>query len=169
VLARRVDAANFLEEILDAAPSLSTLTERGRLVPALAHAVTREVFVHDFRLMYEVSRDLEVQARLRSPDDPSGHLRETLRNPFVVSALQVSQVVGRDSLPLKAAGFRWIPWPVAKVWLRIQAAFTARNPFRLAATQAAHRHSRPLAATQAVRRHSRPLAASRAARCPSQA
>jgi plasmid stabilization system protein ParE len=57
VLARRLDAANFLEDILDAAASLSTLSERGRLVPEIADAVTREIFVRDFRLMYEVSRD----------------------------------------------------------------------------------------------------------------
>jgi plasmid stabilization system protein ParE len=56
-LARRVDPANFLEDILDAATSLSTLSERGRLVPEIDDAVTREIFVHDFRLMYEVSRD----------------------------------------------------------------------------------------------------------------
>jgi len=56
-LARRTDAANLLEEILDAAASLSTLSERGRLVPELDDAITREIFVHDFRLMYEVSRN----------------------------------------------------------------------------------------------------------------
>jgi plasmid stabilization system protein ParE len=56
-LARRADAATLLEAILDAAASLSTLSERGRLVPEIGDAVTREIFVHDFRLMYEVSRD----------------------------------------------------------------------------------------------------------------
>jgi len=45
----------LLEEVLDAAESLSTLSERGRLVPELDDAVTREIFVRDFRLMYEVS------------------------------------------------------------------------------------------------------------------
>jgi plasmid stabilization system protein ParE len=50
-LARRVDAASLLEEILDAAASLSTLSERGRLVPEIDDDVTREIFVHDFRLM----------------------------------------------------------------------------------------------------------------------
>ena len=52
-LARREDAAALLEEVLDAAASLSTLSERGRLVPELDD--TREIFVRDFRLMYEVS------------------------------------------------------------------------------------------------------------------
>ena len=56
-LARRADATNLLEDILDAAASLSTLSERGRLVPEIGDAVTREIFVRDFRLMYEVSRE----------------------------------------------------------------------------------------------------------------
>jgi plasmid stabilization system protein ParE len=56
-LSRRADAANLLEDILNAAASLSTLSERGRLVPELDDAVTREIFVRNFRLMYEVSRD----------------------------------------------------------------------------------------------------------------
>jgi plasmid stabilization system protein ParE len=54
-LERREDAARLLEEVLDAAESLSTLSERGRLVPELEDAVTREISVRDFRLMYEVS------------------------------------------------------------------------------------------------------------------
>ena len=54
-LEHRDDAARLLEEVLDAAESLSTLSERGRLVPELDDAVTREIFVRDFRLMYEVS------------------------------------------------------------------------------------------------------------------
>ena len=54
-LERREDAARLLEEVLEAAESLSTLSERGRLVPELDDAVTREIFVRDFRLMYEVS------------------------------------------------------------------------------------------------------------------
>ena len=54
-LARREDAAALLEDVLDAAASLSTLSERGRLVPELDDAMTREIFVRDFRLMYEVS------------------------------------------------------------------------------------------------------------------
>jgi len=47
----------LLADILDAAASLSTLSERGRLVPELDGAITREIFVGDFRLMYEVARD----------------------------------------------------------------------------------------------------------------
>jgi plasmid stabilization system protein ParE len=57
VLARCTDAANLLEAFLNAAASLSTLSERGRLVPEIEGTGTREIFVHDFRLMYEVSRE----------------------------------------------------------------------------------------------------------------
>jgi hypothetical protein len=42
-------------------------------------------------------------------------------NPFVVGALQASQVLGPDRNPLGTVGGRWIPWPVAKVWQRIRA------------------------------------------------
>jgi len=56
-LARRADPARLLEEILDAAASLSTLSERGRWVPELDDRTTREIFVRDFRLMYEVWND----------------------------------------------------------------------------------------------------------------
>lgn len=55
VLARREDAAGLLEAVLEAAESLATLSDRGRLVPELDDAITREIFVRDFRLMYEVS------------------------------------------------------------------------------------------------------------------
>jgi plasmid stabilization system protein ParE len=54
-LADREDPAALLDDVLEAADSLSTLSERGRLVPELDDAVTRELFVRDFRLMYEVS------------------------------------------------------------------------------------------------------------------
>ena len=57
VLAQRDDAPELLEAVLAAAESLSTLSERGRLVPELDDAVTREIFVRDFRLMYEVSSE----------------------------------------------------------------------------------------------------------------
>lgn len=55
VLAQRDDASGLLEAVLDAADSLSTFSHRGRLAPELDDAVTRELFVRDFRLMYEVS------------------------------------------------------------------------------------------------------------------
>jgi hypothetical protein len=47
---------------------------------------------------------------------PAGRLRETIRNPLVVSALQASQELGHDKIPLRAAGVRWIPSALAKLW-----------------------------------------------------
>jgi len=54
-LAQREEPSTLLEAVLEAAESLSTLSDRGRLVPELDDAVTREIFVRDFRLMYEAS------------------------------------------------------------------------------------------------------------------
>lgn len=39
---------------LNAAASLETLGERGRVVPELKDPSTREVFIHSFRLLYRV-------------------------------------------------------------------------------------------------------------------
>ena len=55
MLAQREDPIALLETVLEAAESLATLSDRGRLVPELDDGVTREIFVRDFRLMYEVS------------------------------------------------------------------------------------------------------------------
>jgi hypothetical protein len=44
-LAQREDPATLLDAVLVAAESLSTLSDRGRLVPELDDAVTREIFV----------------------------------------------------------------------------------------------------------------------------
>jgi toxin ParE1/3/4 len=45
------------DEVMAKAASLATLSERGRLVPELHDQRTREVFVRDYRLMYEVRDD----------------------------------------------------------------------------------------------------------------
>lgn len=55
VLAERQNPSALLEAVLEAADSLESLSERGRLVPELDDAITREIFVKDFRLLYEVS------------------------------------------------------------------------------------------------------------------
>ncbi|MDB4954643.1 MAG: uncharacterized protein JWO36_2212 [Myxococcales bacterium] len=57
VLASRDNPGRLLEAVLDAAESLSTFSDRGRVVPELDDPVTREIFVSDFRLMYEVSTE----------------------------------------------------------------------------------------------------------------
>ena len=47
-------ARRVLEEVLTAARSLETLSERGRIVPELEDSSVREVFVYRYRLMYRV-------------------------------------------------------------------------------------------------------------------
>ena len=48
-------ACAVLEQALAAADSLATLSERGRMVPELDDPMIREVFVHGYRLIYEVT------------------------------------------------------------------------------------------------------------------
>ena len=50
-------ARQVLSEALQAAVSLSTLSERGRVVPELSDPSVREIFVHRYRLMYRVSEE----------------------------------------------------------------------------------------------------------------
>jgi plasmid stabilization system protein ParE len=45
------------EHVMVAAASLATLSERGRLVPELRDQRTREIFVREYRVMYEVHDD----------------------------------------------------------------------------------------------------------------
>lgn len=47
-------AVNLVERALNAAESLSTLSERGRIVPELNDPTVRETFVYRYRLVYEV-------------------------------------------------------------------------------------------------------------------
>jgi toxin ParE1/3/4 len=51
-------AQRLLEQALNAASSLETLAERGRVVPERGDPQIREIFVHRYRLMYRVSDDL---------------------------------------------------------------------------------------------------------------
>lgn len=53
-------AIRLLDAALDAAASLGTLSERGRLVPELRESGVREIFVQTYRLMYE-ARPVEVR------------------------------------------------------------------------------------------------------------
>ena len=48
-------AVNIIEGALDAAESLGTLSERGRLVPELDDPTIRETFVYKYRLLYQVA------------------------------------------------------------------------------------------------------------------
>lgn len=50
-------ARSVLGETLVAAADLAIMSRRGRVVPELGDPRVREVFVHKYRLMYEVTAD----------------------------------------------------------------------------------------------------------------
>jgi plasmid stabilization system protein ParE len=50
-------AIQVLTRALETADSLSNLAERGRVVPEVADATLRELFVYDYRLLYRVAED----------------------------------------------------------------------------------------------------------------
>ena len=50
----RADALRVLSSALEAARSLSTMAERGRVVPELNDPAVRELFVFRYRLMYHI-------------------------------------------------------------------------------------------------------------------
>jgi toxin ParE1/3/4 len=56
----RLAAERLLIQALEAASSLDTSSERGRVVPELEEPTVRELFVQRYRLLYQVTRD-EVQ------------------------------------------------------------------------------------------------------------
>ena len=47
-------ALAFLEKVHSKADSLSTLSERGRVVPELADPNVHELLIHNYRLLYEI-------------------------------------------------------------------------------------------------------------------
>lgn len=51
-------AKSFVEEIRDAAASLAELGERGRVVPEFDNAAIRELFVRNYRLIYQLTGDV---------------------------------------------------------------------------------------------------------------
>lgn len=53
-------AERFARDVDRAAASLAYLSERGRYVPELLGTGTREIFVHRYRLMYQVRGGLVV-------------------------------------------------------------------------------------------------------------
>ncbi len=50
----RFYAASFVRETRDAARSLSTLAERGRVVPEMGNPTIRELLLGNYRLVYRV-------------------------------------------------------------------------------------------------------------------
>lgn len=70
-------AIRVLTRALEAADSLSTLAERGRIVPEIGEPTLRELFVHDYRLLYRVREDrVVIQAFLHGARDFSRWRRE---------------------------------------------------------------------------------------------
>lgn len=66
----RANALRVLESALEAARHLSTLAERGRVVPELNDPAVREVFVLRCRLMYRIGPDrVEVTAFVHGARD----------------------------------------------------------------------------------------------------
>lgn len=70
-------AVRVLTRALEVADSLSTLAERGRIVPEIGEPTFREVFVYDFRLLYRVGEDrVVIRAFLHGARDFSRWRRE---------------------------------------------------------------------------------------------
>jgi toxin ParE1/3/4 len=66
----RGQAVRVLEAVLDAASSLGTLAERGRVVPEFNDVAKRELFVFRYRLIYQLSEDqVVIQAFLHGSRD----------------------------------------------------------------------------------------------------
>jgi plasmid stabilization system protein ParE len=53
----RQAAGHVLEAALEAAASLATLSERGRVVPEINNSAIREILVFRYRLMYRVESE----------------------------------------------------------------------------------------------------------------
>lgn len=56
----RESALRVLTRALETAASLSTLPERGRVVPELSDPAIRELFVHRYRLLYRIFDEVVV-------------------------------------------------------------------------------------------------------------
>lgn len=70
-------AVRVLEGAVDAAASLSILSERGRVVPEVGDAALRQLLVYDYRLIYRVHSDrVVIRAFLHGARDFSKWRRE---------------------------------------------------------------------------------------------
>lgn len=49
-------AASFVRDVIDASRSLSEYAERGRVVPEIHNVNFRELFIGEYRLIYEVEK-----------------------------------------------------------------------------------------------------------------
>ena len=74
-------AQRALERALEAAASLATLSERGRVVPELEIPTIRELFVQRYRLIYEVHKTkIEILAFLHGARDFGKWIRSGKEN-----------------------------------------------------------------------------------------
>jgi len=63
-------AAALLVRVLEAAASLAELSERGRMVPEIGDPGLRELIVHPYRLLYEVTaRQVQIVGLLHQRRD----------------------------------------------------------------------------------------------------
>ena len=70
-------AVRVLTRALETAESLSTLAERGRVVPEIGESTLRQLLVYDYRLLYRVREDrVVIRAFLHGARDFSTWRRE---------------------------------------------------------------------------------------------
>lgn len=70
-------AVRVLTRALEVADSLSTLADRGRVVPEIGESTLRELFVYEYRLLYRVQEDrVVIRAFLHGARDFSRWRRE---------------------------------------------------------------------------------------------
>ncbi|MFB3924080.1 MAG: type II toxin-antitoxin system RelE/ParE family toxin [Terriglobia bacterium] len=76
-------AAAFAGEVLEAAQSLARFAERGRVVPEFRNPTIRELFVRNYRLIYQVEMNsTNILAFIHGSRDLAGLWeRETHRRP----------------------------------------------------------------------------------------
>jgi len=72
-----VAARKVAEDLIEATSTLSTLTERGRVVPELEDPTVRELLVHSYRVIYQVRReDVRILALVHQARDFERHARD---------------------------------------------------------------------------------------------
>ena len=74
-------AIRVMTRAIEVAGSLSTLAERGRVVPEIGESALRELFVYEYRLLYRVREDrVVIRAFLHGARDFSTWQREQGRD-----------------------------------------------------------------------------------------
>jgi len=77
----RQQAVSVLEEALQAAEALATLSERGRVVPESNNVAIREVFVYRYRLQYQVEDERVLIVAFLHGSRDFGRWRQSQRQP----------------------------------------------------------------------------------------